>query len=239
MANREGEFALVIEPDNDAHIIRFSAVRLIIEALHLSIGRGVWLRLGDERFDLYLSSSPEFGSIRFNLFAGVTLASALAIAADASQITGVELGDIFKAMQHLVAPSASAAPPQEVDQFVRDQGFRELFGMVLSEAVRSGYPSVKIKAGDVEIELTRPAAPLAVETEIERLHSEIAGLQEEIDRLQKEQDRYDNPRRKQFPGRASLEQDMKQATQRRLELDRALARLNAHKESHQVTQAKP
>lgn len=227
MANRDGEFELVIEPGNDAHIIRFAQVRLIVDALELAIGRAVYLRLGDEKFGLYLTASPEFGSIKLSLFAGVTFAGALAAAADVSQVTGVDLGDIFEAMQEVVAPRAVAAPSKEVDEFVTDQGFRELVEIVHSEAVRAGYPSVKIKTSEIEIELSQLGPPSAVQIEIERLHSEMARLQDSMDELRAEDVRTDHHRRSSPEVRRAAKRALSQAQVRRSELDEALAKLRA------------
>ncbi len=145
MANRNGEFVLVIDPDNDMHLVEADFLWSVTVALESLISAGFVAIHGHGTPPprLYHTASPELGSVRFWLIA----ASAISITADIVQIAGVSVKDVFEALNSAVASPAAAAPQigEGAARCLADPAYIDGVSKLLGAASRAGYRSVRIE----------------------------------------------------------------------------------------------
>jgi hypothetical protein len=160
--NRPGEFDLVFEPrDADAHAIDAAVVARVTDQIRISLvaaDRAFAPNNIDRRpIYLYYTASPESGSIIFSMMA---VAAGLGVAANLSQVTGLDLRVLFDALRIAVGRRRRPVPlvPQELRVVLDDASFNNEVGLLIEAAREANCTSVTIVFRDAApIDLLPPA----------------------------------------------------------------------------------
>lgn len=195
MANRIGEFTLVFDPGNDSEVLDPEIVVEIVRLLRICVRYS-----GEQPVDgltLYFAASPERGSIRFPMFAGVVAAAGAALghAANLSQITGVDVGDALVALKIISAPREAASNPAFHRNTAVDLAAGEDYAgralELMDRAQATNFKSIRIETPDgLKVELTRseppPTDPTQAERDLAAARADLANIQRELRKLGEE-----------------------------------------------------
>lgn len=180
MFNRQGEFALVIDPGDEGHTVSRRIVNTLLDQLEKVLHAGLQVHSAERvlPLELYLTASPEAGSIRFWLVAG----TGLAVAANLTQVAGVSVADVIQAIGHRAPPSSHAHLSETAARIAQDEQFMKTVDRLVRTASESGYDSVRIEVGEVRIELVE-RVPNDLAASIEDLKDRIERLEQELTKL--------------------------------------------------------
>lgn len=192
MANRYGEFALVVDPGDDGHTVAVYAFNQLLGALEQTLQWGLRADQRDApRIELFITASPETGSVRFWLMVG----GALAVGANLSQVTGVDVRDVVTAVSHTISPHSAEPPPSPVvSRISSDPHFIDSVTRLVEVASETGYKSVRVEANGLKLELIE-RAPADFEDTVERLRRRLDILERRVASLAPPPPYVDNVRR--------------------------------------------
>jgi len=189
--NRAGEFALIVDPNDEGHIVSVYALTRLLGALEQALQFGLRAQESNSpRIELFITTSPESGSIKIWLM----VATVLSVGANLSQITGVDIRYIVEAISHTISPPpASSEPINTTTQIVADPHFIDSVTNLVEVAGETGYRSVRIEANGVRVELIE-RAPSDFDETVERLQHRLEALEEQLASLPPPPEYVDNVR---------------------------------------------
>lgn len=204
MANRDGEFAVVVDPGDDGHTVAVYALNRLLGALEQTLQSGLRAEERDApRIELFITASPETGSVRFWLMVGV----ALGVSANVSQVAGVNVRDVVTAVSNTISAHHIRPPSSPVVATISsDPHFVDSVTRLVEVASETGYKSVRIEANGLKVELIE-RAPADFEDTVDRLRKRLDVLERRAARLAPPAPYVDNVRRVDSE-RAQLEHEI-------------------------------
>lgn len=213
MTNRAGEFDLVIDPGNDDHLVSHDQLSAIVGDLTGVIRVGMRNLVPGQGHDvaLFHSASPEQGSVRFNL---VAAALALSVAADFSQLVGINLLTIFQGVAWVV--SEPAAIPRPTPPLQDEPQFVAAVERLVETAASTGYSSVRIETPNgLNIELIGATVPPYRVSSAGASMADIRALQQRLTELHGAIAALDSDLGQRLPNRTITPDDRRDARRRR------------------------